>query len=75
MPEAISHTSPLLYFYRIGVLDWLPKLFSEIWTPKAAELELQEGQQKGYDVPNPRDYMWLQIIEPRSIPSEWCLSM
>ncbi|MEK7329021.1 MAG: DUF3368 domain-containing protein [Chloroflexota bacterium] len=28
MPEAISNTSPLLYLYRIGAMDWLPKMFS-----------------------------------------------
>ena len=71
MLDAISNTSPLLYLYRIGVLKWLPKLFGEIWTPSAVGLELQQGQQKGYDVPNLRDYAWLQIVEPYSIPSEW----
>jgi len=71
VPEAISNTSPLLYLHRIGVLDWAPKLFSEVWTPGAVVSELQEGERKGYDVPNPRDYAWLQIVEPRSVPSEW----
>ena len=32
---------------------------------------MQEGQQKGYDVPTPGDYTWLQIVEPHSVPSEW----
>ena len=71
MPEAISNTSPLLYLYRIGVLGWLPKLFSEVWTPNAVVRELREGRQRGYDVPNPSDYDWLKIVEPRSVPSEW----
>jgi len=71
MAEAISNTSPLLYLYRIGVIEWLPELFNEIWTPMAVVLELEEGQRKGYDVPNPHDYSWLQVIEPRSVPSEW----
>ena len=31
MPDAICNTSPLLYLYRIGALDWLPKLFNEVW--------------------------------------------
>lgn len=53
MREAISNTSPLLYLYRISVLDWLPKLFGEIWVPRAVALELEEGQQRGYDVLNP----------------------
>ena len=71
MPEAISNTSPMLYLYRIGTLEWLPKLFSEIWTPKAVVMELQEGQRRGYDVPDPSDYDWLRIVSPRSVPSEW----
>jgi hypothetical protein len=71
MPEGISNTSPLLYLYRIGGLDWLPKLFSDIWIPQAVFDELHEGQQKGYDVPNPNNYSWLQIVDPRATPSEW----
>jgi len=27
MPKAISNTAPLLYLYRIGVVEWLPELF------------------------------------------------
>ena len=71
MAEAIINTSPLLYLYRIGVLDWLPKLFSGIWTSNAVANELKEGEQKGYDVPNPSAYDWLTIVEPRALPSEW----
>ncbi len=71
MPEAISNTSPLLYLYRGGVLEWLPQLFNETWIPNAVVLELQEGRRKGYDVPNPSDYAWLQIVEPHAVPSEW----
>ena len=71
MPEAICNTSPLLYLYRIGALDWLPKLFTEIWTPDAVVNELHEGRHKGYDVPNLADHRWIQVVEPKSIPSEW----
>ncbi len=56
MPEAISNTSPLLYLYRIEALDWLPKLFDELWIPSAVVLELQQGKQRGYHVPEPNDY-------------------
>lgn len=70
LPKAISNTSPLLYLYRINAIDWLPELFNEIWTPNAVVLELREGQQRGYDVPVPSAYAWLQIVEPQSIPSE-----
>jgi len=69
--RAISNTSPLLYLYRISVLDWLPRLFGEIWIPRAVALELEEGQQRGYDVLNPSSYNWLQVVEPMHTPSEW----
>jgi len=71
MPEAISNTSPLLYLYRIGVLEWMRELFGQVWVPNAVALELKQGQREGYDVPDPSDYAWLEIVEPRSMPSEW----
>jgi len=71
MLKAISNTSPLLYLYRIGGIDWLPKLFDEVWTPEAVRNELQAGRTKGYDVPNPEDYSWLVVVNPKSTPSEW----
>ncbi len=71
MPNAISNTSPLLYLYRIGAVEWLPKLFGEIWTPNAVVDEIKEGQKRGYDVPILENYEWLQVIEPKTVPSEW----
>jgi predicted nucleic acid-binding protein len=71
MLKAISNTSPLLYLYRIGSIDWLPKLFDEVWTPEAVKNELLEGRSKGYDVPDPADYSWLNVVNPKSMPSEW----
>jgi len=71
MPEVISNTSPLLYLYRIGVLDWFPKIFSEVWVPKAVVTELAEGRRRGYDVPDPHNYAWVQIVNPKYSPSEW----
>ncbi len=71
MPEAITNTSPMLYLYRIGILEWLPQLCNDIWIPQAVVDELREGQRKGYDVPIPREYAWLQVVEPRAVPSEW----
>lgn len=71
MPKAISNTSPLLYLYRIGVLEWLPRLFDEVWTPDPVRSELEAGRKKGYDVPDPADYAWLKIVNPKIMPSEW----
>lgn len=74
MLNAISNTSPLFYLYRIKVIDWLPKLFAEVWTPEAVQRELLAGRNQGYDVPNLADYFWLNIVNPRSTPSEWLVS-
>lgn len=71
MLKAISNTSPLLYLYRIGGIEWLPALFDEVWVPDAVRSELQTGRSKGYDVPNPDHYSWLDIVNPKSTPSEW----
>ena len=71
MPKAITNTSPLLYLYRANRIEWLPQLFSEIWTPNAVVEELKEGQKRGYDVPFAQNYAWLKITTPRSMPSEW----
>jgi predicted nucleic acid-binding protein len=71
MSKVISNTSPLLYLYRIGAIHWLPKLFDEVWAPDAVINELMAGRSKGYDVPNPADFNWLHIVNPKAMPSEW----
>ena len=71
MNEAICNTSPLLYLYRVGAIDWLPKLFSDVWAPSAVAEELHEGRQRGYDVPNLVAYEWIEIFDPASMLSEW----
>jgi predicted nucleic acid-binding protein len=63
MPDAITNTSPMVYLHRIGALNWLPNLFDEVWIPSAVVRELEEGIQRGYDVPGPSEYT--------AIPSEW----
>jgi len=69
--KAISNTSPLLYLYRIGGLEWLPKLFDSVWLPASVAEEFKEGRRRGYDVPDPDDYNWLEIVNPKAMPSEW----
>lgn len=71
MPEAISNTSPLLYLYRISGIDWLPQLFTGIWTTPQVVRELENGQLRGYAVPDPAQYPWLQISGAGAPPSEW----
>jgi predicted nucleic acid-binding protein len=71
MPEAITNTSPMLYLYRIGVLEWLPHRCDDIWVPQAVVDELHDSQSKGYDVPSAGAYDWLQIVEPQAVPSAW----
>ena len=71
MLKAISNTSPLLYLYRIEAINWLPELFDEVWIPEAVKNELLAGRSKGYDVPNPEEYPWLSVVDPKSMPSEW----
>lgn len=71
MPNAISNTSPLLYLYRIGGLDWLPALFGEVWVPASVLGELKQGQRKGYDVPDLGRHSWVHVRNPRAMPSEW----
>lgn len=71
MPNAICNTSPLLYLYRIGVLEWLSALFDEVWVPQAVVDELQEGQLRGYDVPVTHQLGWIRIVNPKAMPSEW----
>ncbi|MGQ9554029.1 MAG: DUF3368 domain-containing protein [Anaerolineae bacterium] len=71
MADAICNTSPLLYLYRIGAMEWLHRLFGSIWVPRAVVSELHEGQRQGYDVPNLAQYSWLNIVDSRSPPSEW----
>ena len=52
-------------------MDWLPALFGTVWVPSAIVAEQAEGQQRGYDVPAPDTYSWVQVVEPGSVPSEW----
>ncbi len=68
MPKAISNTSPLLYLHRINAIDWLAELFEEIWVPSAVVEELQEGENRGYNVPHLDNYPNLQIVSPQNIP-------
>ncbi len=49
----------------------MPKLFDSVWLPASVAEEFKEGRRRGYDVPNPKDYGWLEIVNPKAMPSEW----
>lgn len=71
MPDAISNTSSLVYLHRIHVLGWFPQIFTSIWIPRQVINELNEGIERGYDVPTEQDLPWAEIVEPMQMPSEW----
>lgn len=71
MFDAISNTSLLVYLYRIQAIEWLPKLFGNMYVPTAVVDELKEGQRRGFDVSNPSIYCGFRIADPRAMPSEW----
>jgi predicted nucleic acid-binding protein len=72
MTVAVCSVSPIIYLYRIGALDWLPKLFEEIWMPSVVLEDLLEGRFIGYNVPSPFDLTWIDYRDPElTIPSAW----
>jgi predicted nucleic acid-binding protein len=72
MTKAACSTSPIIYLYRIGALEWLPELFSEIWMPSCVLDDLLQARFIGYDVPSPFDLPWVQYQDPQlTIPAAW----
>ncbi|MBI5386176.1 MAG: DUF3368 domain-containing protein [Verrucomicrobia bacterium] len=71
MAEAISNTSPLFYLHQIGALNWLPRLFSDVWIPTSVVQELAVGRAQGCAVPEPTGCSWIRIVEPQRLPSQW----
>ena len=71
MLSAITNTSPLLYLHRASSLHWFDALFDSVWVPRAVLLELEQGCRRGYDVPDQSMLPWLEIVEPKHIPSTW----
>lgn len=71
MAEAISNTSPLFYLQQAGALDWLARLFSDVWIPGAVVQELAAGKRQGCDVPDLKACPWARVRDPQRLPSEW----
>ena len=72
MSKGVCSVSPVIYLYRIGILDWLPKVFDEVFMPSIVLDDLLEGRFIGYDVPSPFDLPWMQYKDPQlTVPSAW----
>ena len=72
MIRATCSISPIVFLYRIGALDWLPKLFDEVWMPSVVLDDLLEARFSGYDVPSPFKLPWVQYADPQvTIPGAW----
>jgi len=69
MSQVIADTSALLYLSGINTLDWLQSLFDSIYVPTAVVVELQDGRDWGYNVPDHTNYPWL-IVEAQTVPIE-----
>ncbi|CAN5799671.1 DUF3368 domain-containing protein [soil metagenome] len=61
MTLVIADTSPLQYLHQAGVIDLLPSLFTTVQVPAAVCDELQIGRERGFDVPDPNAFPWMQI--------------
>ena len=72
MNRAACSVSPVIYLYRVGILEWLPRLFDEIWMPTVVLEDLLDARFIGYDVPNPFKIPWMQFQDPElTVPSAW----
>jgi predicted nucleic acid-binding protein len=52
VPDVISDTSVVQYFFQVGLLDLLFTLYQEIAIPEAVASELAEGRLHGIDLPD-----------------------
>jgi len=72
MNRASCSASPIVFLYRIGALEWLPKLFDEIWMPSVVLDDLLQARFIGYDVPSPFNLPWVQYEDPQlTVPAAW----
>jgi predicted nucleic acid-binding protein len=72
MAKAACSVSPIIYLYRIGVLEWLPSLFEKILMPTKVLNDLLDAKFIGIDVPSPFDLPWVEYSDPQlTVPSAW----
>lgn len=62
MPKTvICDTSAIFYLHRLRYLSLLKKLYGNIIVPQTVVSELRQGREEGQDVPDLREYPWIQI--------------
>jgi hypothetical protein len=72
MNNAVCSVSPVIYLYRLGAIECLPKLFKRILMPSVVLEDLLQARFVGYDVPSPFDLPWVEYEDPQlTVPSAW----
>lgn len=59
--RVVTNTSPLLYLFRCGQIEVLPRLYQRIVVPVSVRDELSAGRTEGFEVPDPESYAWATI--------------
>jgi len=62
MPKVVSNTTPIISFLKLGRLDLLHKLYSQICIPTAVYKEIEAGKAKRY-YQDLSQLDWIKIIE------------
>ena len=66
MSEVICNTSPLQYFYQLGMLHVFQVLAGRIIVPPAVVHELAVGRAQGVSLPDPTGFEWITVRPPAS---------
>ena len=66
MSEVICNTSPLQYFYQLGMLHVFRALAGRIIVPPAVVHELAVGRAHGVSLPDPTELEWITVRPPAS---------
>jgi predicted nucleic acid-binding protein len=66
LSEVICNTSPLQYFYQLGMLHVFQALAGRIIVPPAVVHELAVGRAQGVSLPDPTVLEWITVRPPAS---------
>jgi hypothetical protein len=66
LSEVICNTSPLQYFYQLGMLHVFQALAERIIVPPAVVHELAIGRAQGVSLPDPTVLEWITVRPPAS---------